>query len=252
MGDICGFKIYNKAVGDAYTMNKTTDADAAVTWGAAADGRVVGWEINNAEPSYWYMIPATSVELKLNRVDEKTYATAYLPFDVTLPADGSVKAYIVTTAADGVATVADVADVPAGQGVILEGQTGDATAATLTIATATADCTGNLLEGTNPRFTIEETAKVNYYILGNGTNGVGFYHPNSTTLKENRAFLRAANVTDQGVNGFRLDFGGQTTAISGVEAATEGSAAVYDLSGRRVARPAKGIYVKNGKKVYVK
>lgn len=213
--------------------------------------RVVGW-VRDEEPSKWYMIPATSVALNLNRVDEKTYATTYLPFDVTLPVDGSVKAYIVTTAADGVATVAEVADVPAGQGVILEGQTATTTAANLTIATATADCTGNLLEGTNPRFTIEETAKTNYYILGNGTNGVGFYHPNSTTLKENRAFLPAANVTIEGVNGFRLDFGGQTTAIDSVEVATEGNAAVYDLSGRRVVRPAKGIYVKNGKKVYVK
>lgn len=211
-------------------------------------------DASNDDGSPWQIREVSDIALTLNNTgtSEKTYATTYLPFDVTLPADGSVKAYIVMTAADGVATVAEVVDVPAGQGVILEGQTGDATAATLTIATATADCTGNLLEGTNPRFTIEETAKANYYILSNGTNGVGFYHPNSTTLKENRAFLRAANVTGQGVNGFRLDFGGQTTAISGVEAATEGSAAVYDLSGRRVVRPAKGIYVKNGKKVYVK
>lgn len=239
-------------MGSKFTLKDTSEGstDFSYLHYQAHGDRVVGWE--DVDASKWYMIPATSVALNLNRVDEKTYATTYLPFDVTLPADGSVKAYIMTAAADGVATVAEVADVPAGQGVILEGQTGDVAAATLTIAAATADCTGNLLKGTNPRFNIEETAKADYYILGNGTNGVGFYHPNSTTLKENRAFLRAANVTGQGVNGFRLDFGGQTTAISGVEAATEGSAAVYDLSGRRVVRPAKGIYVKNGKKVYVK
>ena len=34
--------------------------------------------------------------------------------------------------------------------------------------------------------------------------------------------------------------------------ADEANATYYDLSGRRVIRPAKGIYVKNGRKVYVK
>ena len=39
--------------------------------------------------------------------------------------------------------------------------------------------------------------------------------------------------------------------IGGVSAGVAGHGAYYDLSGRRVERPAKGIYIKDGKKVAV-
>ncbi|MCI7645987.1 MAG: hypothetical protein MSS47_06705 [Bacteroidales bacterium] len=212
--------------------------------------KVVGWEAP-APASKWYVVPATTHDVNLNVAGDKTYATTYLPFDVKLPAD--VKAYIVNHAADGVATVREVADVPANQGVVLVGQDASATHATLTIGPASADCTGNLLSGTNPQFTIDEAAKANYFIFGNGDNGVGFYHPNSTTLKENRAFLPAVNVSaGSSASGFRLDFGGEITGIASAIQADDANATYYDLSGRRVNRPAKGLYVKDGKKIYVK
>lgn len=188
--------------------------------------------------------------MPLNAVEGKSYATTYLPFDVTLPADA--KAYIVTVAEGDKATVSEVADIPANQGVVLVSETA-ASKATLTLGTASANCTGNKLSGTNPRKPIKESEKSNYYIFGKGDNGVGFYHPNSTTLKENRAFLPASVVTVSGsVNGFKLDFGGVNTGIEAVIQADEANATYYDLSGRRVMRPTKGIYVKNGRKVYVK
>lgn len=212
--------------------------------------KVVGWEAV-AEASKWYVVPATTLDVNLNEAGDKTYATTYLPFDVKLPAD--VKAYIVNHAADGVATVSEVADVPANQGVVLVGQNASATSAALTLGTASADCKGNLLSGTNSQLTIDEAAKANYFIFGNGDNGVGFYHPNSTTLKENRAFLPAANVSaGSGASGFRLDFGGEITGIASAIQADDTNATYYDLSGRRVNRPAKGLYVKDGKKIYVK
>ena len=212
--------------------------------------KVVGWEAP-AAASKWYVVPATTLNVNLNEAGDKTYATTYLPFDVTLPDD--VKAYIVDQAADGVATVREVADVPANQGVVLVGQNASATSVALTLGMATADCKGNLLSGTNPQLTIDEAAKANYFIFGNGDNGVGFYHPNSTTLKENRAFLPAANVSaGSSASGFRLDFGGEITGIASAIQADDANATYYDLSGRRVNRPAKGLYVKDGKKIYVK
>ncbi len=212
--------------------------------------KVVGWEAV-AEASKWYIVPATTLNVNLNEAGDKTYATTYLPFDVTLPAD--VKAYIVNHAADGVATVSEVADVPANQGVVLVGQNASATSVALTLGTASANCSGNLLSGTNSQLTIDEAAKANYFIFGNGDNGVGFYHPNSTTLKENRAFLPAANVSaGSSASGFRLDFGGEITGIASAIQADDANATYYDLSGRRVNRPAKGLYVKDGKKIYVK
>ena len=46
---------------------------------------------------------------------------------------------------------------------------------------------------------------------------------------------------------------GETAGINAVIAAADKmDGEWYDLSGRRVAQPAKGIYVKNGRKVIVK
>lgn len=209
--------------------------------------KIVGWEAV-ANASKWYVIPATTLDLPLNAAEGKSYATTYLPFDVTLPAD--VKAYIVTVAEGDKATVSEVADIPANKGVVLVSETAASTA-TLTLGTASANCASNILSGTNPRITIEESAKNDYYIFGNGGNGVGFYHPNSTTLKENRAYLPASAVSG-GSMGLALDFGGINTGIEAAIQTDAANAAYYDLSGRRVMRPTKGIYVKNGRKVYVK
>ena len=211
----------------------------------ASGNRIVGWEAS-AEASKWYVIPATELEVSLHTVDNKTYATTYLPFDATLPAN--VKAYIVTQAQNGLATMSEVTDIRANEGIVLVGQTDKAT---LTIGTATSDFNNNLLQGTNVPTTIQNAD--DYYILGfseNG-NGVGFYHPNSTTLKANRAYLPKSNVAPLN-SSFSLDFENVSTGIEAAATNAEQGAACYDLSGRRVNRPAKGLYVKNGKKIIVK
>ena len=212
--------------------------------------KIVGWEASD-EASKWYVIPATELEVSLHTVDNNTYGTTYLPFDATLPAN--VKAYIVTQAQNGLATMSEVTDIRANQGVVLVGQNGGAYKATLTIGTATSDFNDNLLQGTNVPKTIQDAEVNNYYILGFSVNGsgVGFYHPNSTTLKANRAYLPKSNVAALN-SSFSLDFENVSTGIEAAATNAEQGAACYDLSGRRVNRPAKGLYVKNGKKIIVK
>ena len=46
--------------------------------------------------------------------------------------------------------------------------------------------------------------------------------------------------------------GSDATAIEGIEAENAAPAVYYDLSGRRVQNPAKGIYIVNGRKVFIK
>ena len=51
----------------------------------------------------------------------------------------------------------------------------------------------------------------------------------------------------------RFNFGGNTTAIESVLIGADANAPIYDLSGRRVNNAVKGgIYIVNGKKVYIK
>ena len=48
------------------------------------------------------------------------------------------------------------------------------------------------------------------------------------------------------------DIDDDATGIMSVEKANETSDAIYDLQGRRVAAPRKGIYIKGGRKVVLK
>ena len=51
-------------------------------------------------------------------------------------------------------------------------------------------------------------------------------------------------------NGFRFDFGG-ITSVENVET-ENGKEEIFDLLGRKVENPTEGIYIVNGKKVFVK
>lgn len=179
------------AAGVALT-NEEGKADFAVSHNGAKF--VIG--AAEGEAAQWYVFPANSVNVALGNVaEEKTYATTYLPFDVTLPEDGSVKAYIVTAAEDGLVTREEVANVPAGQGVILEGQTTEVADVTLTIAEVTADCTGNLLKGTSAGFSVEQTDAISYYVMTAGEKGLGFYPNTAEAVSANSAYLAAEDVT---------------------------------------------------------
>lgn len=46
--------------------------------------------------------------------------------------------------------------------------------------------------------------------------------------------------------------GEETQGVVDVKAADKGANAIYDLSGRRVVKPAKGLYIQNSKKIFVK
>lgn len=119
----------------------------------------------------------------------------------------------------------------------------------------------NDLEGTDVATAI--TDDVAYYFYGLSLNAssdpasVGFYWMNPTgaafTNGAHKAYLKLAKSTSAGsqaVNGF--PFNGTTTGIEQIEAGADAKNAIYDLSGRRVNKAAKGIYILNGKKVLVK
>lgn len=87
-------------------------------------------------------------------------------------------------------------------------------------------------------------------------NPIGFYKVSSsvTTIPGNKAFLVLTDAEAQ-AKGFYLMFeDGSTTGIEQIETPAENlnHAVIYDLQGRRVTNPGKGIYIVNGKKVIIK
>ena len=135
-------------------------------------------------------------------------------------------------------------EIPATKAVILKSSSATIT---LTPASTTETLEGNELQGTATSITNPGNA---YVLNKTATNGVGFYKLSSTgTIGANKAYL-----TYSGASLARSFFGFDET--TGIELPTaevvDTDGVVYDLQGRRVAQPTKGLYIVNGKKVIIK
>lgn len=142
--------------------------------------------------------------------------------------------------------------VPANEGVLLVGDV-NKTQAMLDVDYRTeATAEGNIFSHTASGAT---AMGANCYILAQtDAQGIGFYHATpSSTLSQGKAYL---DFSGNPVRAFTLSFGDDdvTTGISNINAdGNAEKAPVYDLSGRRIAEPyGRGIYIKNGKKYFVK
>lgn len=87
-------------------------------------------------------------------------------------------------------------------------------------------------------------------------NPIGFYKvkSNVTNIPGNKAFLVLTNAEAQ-AKGFVLEFeDGGTTGIETIESSKNSTedGVYYDLQGRRVENPTRGVYIVNGKKVVIK
>jgi hypothetical protein len=108
---------------------------------------------------------------------------------------------------------------------------------------ATDACEGNILYGT---LTEEErTSDDACYSMSDKGGKVGFYPYMPTTLLANRAYYFGEDLS--GYNLILTDTG-LDTSIDGITIGT-GTGTIYDLSGRRVNNPVKGVYIMNGQKV---
>lgn len=201
--------------------------------------------------NYWQFIKVTEVPLTIAAND---YTTLCLPFNVNLPENSTVRAYYASAAAEDVLKLTEITGgiIPANEGVILQ-NTGDAEATiNLTITTDGAtSLTDNKLEGVTAKR--EGYDALSNYVLADKNGITGFYKAKFTAIAANKAYLPVANVQNaQGVM-MAFSFGDEVTGIDSVNAAAPAAKKYYDLQGRRVLYPAKGIFVtEDGQKVLFK
>lgn len=144
-------------------------------------------------------------------------------------------------------------DIPAETGFIVKYK-GGVDEATGCVFMKIADSAPKLTEGTNQLTgTLETIAKPTsgtVYTLQYLNNTLGLYRYTGTTVKGGKAYY---HLVDGGAAsmGFVFDFEGQTTGVESIEVNADNQV-IYDLSGRRVAKAGKGLYIINGKKVLVK
>ena len=197
----------------------------------------------------WKFVEADDIEVALNTVESKSYATAYLPFGVS--AVSGAKAYTAAEPANGQTVMTETANFAKETGVLLVSDEA-ADKAVLTIGDVDGAANSSALKGTLLAKDITD-AQTKYLVFGkNKANEteVGFFEPSTTvtSIPANRAFF-----TDAEVSAIALNFGNVTAVNNVVAGNANANAPIFDLTGRRVVKAVKGgLYIQNGKKYIVK
>lgn len=212
---------------------------------------VVYWS-NHDNGSTFTVSQADLPSLALNVFDGKTYASLYVDYPVQVTSE-NVKVYTGTVSGNTLQmTEANDKIIPANVGVVLVGNTASETSAALSIANSAGTVSHGVITGSITDVPIGGLRDL-YLVLGVSNEepqSVGFFRPTGATIPAYRAYIPASAT--QSVRGLYFNFDGETTSIDPTVLTPAKEESIYDLSGRRVNKTVKGIYIKNGKKIYVK
>ena len=207
------------------------------------------WENNKDNGSTFVAWKNCLPQRSLNTVNGTSYASFYVDYPVKVTSE-DVQVYTGTINGNSLEmTEAGDKIIPANVGVVLISETG-ATTAEISISDVAGDPKSSDLTGTTSPIDISST-KSNYLVLGRDKDDqtkVGFYRPNGTQIPANKAYIYLAGGN---VQGLAFNFDGATTDINNISATTD-KQEIYDLSGRRVMKANKGLYIINGKKCFIK
>ena len=201
-------------------------------------------------------------------INAQGIGTFYANAATTIPE--GVKAYVATeepamdgTDAEGnnvgTITMTEITDdiIPAKTGVVLRGEANTTFNFFYTAEDGATETEGNMLRGYAGATEYREvTLPEDYatYVLAVENEIAGFYRKDAPfKVYNHKAYLNVPVAS--GANALRIRFGDEeTTEIESSKLKIDDSAssAVYDLQGRRVLAPTKGIYVVNGKKLVIK
>ena len=230
--------------GDAHPMHAQDTHDVIVTYGAEP-GNASLWSVEE--------IAESKISYKAS-ISNAGYSTLFLNYPVTIPdgveahtASGVEGEWLKMEKLDGI--------IPANTAVVLKGDEGTYG---FNLAKELAKEPRTVVEftGTLYKQTITK-GNGTYYVLANTEDGVGFYNAvNGDSDTEfinaaNKAYLHITGTTQSKFYSFRFE-NGETTGINGVKDQSSENYTIYDLQGRKVNNPTKGLYIINGKKVYIK
>ena len=215
------------------------------------DFRMAYWTGGSDNGSTFTVSQASLPNITLNTPDNGTtsYASFFVDYPVKVTSD-NVKVYTGTINGNRL-DMEEAGDkiIPANVGVVLISETGGTTAAisisdedgALALGSLTGTTTGQNIAG----------SQSNYLVLGRDASDltkVGFYRPSGTQIPAYKAYIYLGSSN---VQGLAFNFDGATTDINNISATTD-KQEIYDLSGRRVMKANKGLYIINGKKCFIK
>lgn len=247
-------QFYIAANGMTYTNNNCIHNDGS--------NNAVGWEANGNTNSRWYLLPATELDITPHSVGTLTSGVIYNTyinnsgFNLTALPEG-LKAYYVnssTGAGSGTVSTTQISTINAGMSVILKGTIGTTYTCTPTsTADATATIANNLLTYSASAQTPASSA--NIYLFGYLSTDLTkpqFVKVDGGTVKANKVYLDLPDGTSP-VKQLTIDFIDDiTTGVSSVETTPNEPVVYYDLQGRRCEQPTHGLYICNGKKIFIR
>ena len=193
-----------------------------------------------SEPNGYVTTLPTDVTVSISSAGWATYSSNY-PLDFT--GVTALTAYTASKDGDVVKFNKVTGKVPANTGLLVKGETANVPVC------ASAEAVSNLLVGVTTD-TPKDAGTI--FVLMKGSKGIGFYkNTNDFTLRANSAYLPAEAVPTTDARAF-IALDDETTGIADVKAVKEDAEGMFDLQGRKVAKPTKGLYIVNGKKVVVK
>lgn len=195
--------------------------------------------------SWWTITDATTIERDF---DESGYLTLNYPFNIEKP-DG-VEFYDATDVSGSDVTMTAVSgNVLAANHPVIAYRSAKAGTVAFNITTApgTDKPDNSILKGTLGAAAPDEASKA-YILVGTTAADTRFakLDESNATIAANRAYLSYAGGGSVRELGLNFAVTGIDKAKANANAQTQG---IFDLQGRRVEKPAKGLYIVNGKKV---
>ena len=230
---------FNVFVGDDAVSTQATSSKVDHEFTIAADKRAAGTiytiKVTNSNNCQISKIEVWGIGCETGLVGDAGWAT-YVTTSPVRFLEGD--AFAVTSASDKV-YMETVTDVPSNTPVILKG-TGRKTA---TLLDAEPAAPANELA-------ISDGSAVDGFVLAKKNDVVGFYKWNGGSLTSGKVYLPSSAVTSSSRD--FIGFEGDVTGINEVKNQKETVNGIFDLQGRKVITPSKGLYIVNGKKVVIK
>lgn len=242
-----------------HAVDKGGTDKTAGQYPATQNGYYVTTWNKSATPSQWTLEEVNEIGITIGT---SGYASVNYDFPVKFPA--GVKVYKKALEA---ATYIKLEEIPAGDDGCVSLPTGNAAfvagteGASITLEILLDEPAaiegGTGVSGTYLATTFNETSAANVYGIANVDGVVAFYKmQGGTTIKQNKGYIESATSSAPRME---LTFGeGETTGIESVlednsRRESIDTSVLYDLNGRRVLYPSRGIYVTaSGQRIFLK
>lgn len=210
------------------------------------------------ESAYVWKDFGNFVEIEKIGIDDEGMGTYCSTHALDFSGTDDIKAYIVSTfkPSTGEVTLTRITDVPANTGIVVKGAAG-----TYTMTPGLGETiVSNMLRGVTMNTVLNKVeGEYTNYVLAKKSGNLGFYAVvDGSTLSAHKAYLPMPTASlPSGARSIKLVFeDGGTTGVSEASPLNDNGEMTddkyYDLQGRRVENPTRGLYIVNGRKVVIK